>query len=117
MKKNKVYVLVIVVSSLIFCGLHLWNYFYNYRHPVEQIIPMTNEEWSTCRKVKPEFNSVLINDGQRIYWTMKSGKIKVCIKNRKSSAIQEMSVSCSSGKGVSYGMQDIQGMPDNKPNK
>jgi hypothetical protein len=82
--KNNYKKILTIIFTTIFVLL-LWytiDWLFFYRHPIEYPSQLTDYELDICLKVKPEFNSALIIQGNLIYWTMKSGQVKVCVNNR-----------------------------------
>jgi hypothetical protein len=79
----KLYQKILLIPLVIIGMLFFLSEFVYYRHPIiKQPLP-TKLELSLCNKVKPEFNSRLVVEPNRMYWIMESGKIKICVHNRK----------------------------------
>jgi len=85
--------LIILFIIILFIFILLSMECVSYRHPIIKTIPPTKSETLVCKKLKPEYNSTLVTEPTRIYWTMASGNIKVCVKNRDISKVNNTGMS------------------------
>ncbi len=58
-------------------GLYWWN---SFPRPYERPPAYTDDEKKACYAEKPERDSSLISTTRGVYWTMKNGKKKWCVR-------------------------------------